>query len=153
MSLATKKYENIFIIGNLNIEISNKKKNNGNYLSHLYDTFSLKNLIIDLTCVKSTNGTSVGILLTNKAICFHHTASFETSLRDCDKLILTFFKAYLRKLCPKNIEYRNYKNLNEKNFLYKLDQELRKDLSIRENIISVMSLQIFLEWFLTNMLQ
>ena len=39
--------------------------------------------------------------------CFHHTITFETSLSDCRKLILTFFKAYFKKLPPKNIEYRN----------------------------------------------
>ena len=48
---------------------------------------------------------------------FSHTATFETGLSDCCKLILTFFKTYLKKLPPKNIDYRNYKNFNENNFL------------------------------------
>ena len=65
LSLVTRKYENILNICNLNIDTSNKKKDNGNYLSDLFDTFSLKNLITDITCVRSTNGTSIDILLTN----------------------------------------------------------------------------------------
>ena len=132
MSLTTRKYGNILIIGDLNIDTSNKKKDNGNYLSDLCDTFSLKNLITDITCVKSTNGTSVDVLLTNKSRCFHHTATFETGLSDWHKLILTFFRAYFKKLPPKNIEYRNYKNFNENNFLYELDQELSKGSIYKE---------------------
>ena len=124
MSLATKKYENILIIGDLNISTSNKKKDDGNYLSD--DTFSLKNLITDITCANSTNGTSIDVLLTNKSRSFHHTATFETGLSDCHKLILTFSKAYFKKLPPKNIECRNYKNFNGNNFLHELDQELSK---------------------------
>ena len=68
-------------------------------------TISLKNVITDITCFRSTNGTSIDVLLTNKSRCFHHTSTFETGLSDCDKLILTFFKAYFKKLPPKNIEY------------------------------------------------
>ena len=109
MSLATKKYENILIIGDLNISTSNKKKDDGNYLSD--DTFSLKNLITDITCANSTNGTSIDVLLTNKSRSFHHTATFETGLN---------------RLPPKNIECRNYKNFNGNNFLHELDQELSK---------------------------
>ena len=82
--------------------------------------------------VKSTNGTSTDVLLTNKSRCFHHTATFETGLSDCPKLILTFFKAYFKKLPPKNVEYRNYKNFNENNFLYERDQELSKGSIYKE---------------------
>ena len=126
LSLATRKYENILIICDLNIDTWNTEKDNGNYLSDLCDTFSLKNLITDITCVKFTNGTSIDVPLTNKSTCFHHAATFEAGLSDCHKLILTFFKAYFKKLPPKNIEYRNYKNFNKKKFLYELDQELSK---------------------------
>ena len=153
MSLATRKYENIIIIGDLNIDTENKRKDNSNYLSDLFDIFSLKNLITDVTCVKSTNETSIDVLLINKSRRFHHTASFETGLSGCHKLILTFFKTYFKKLSPKNIEYRNYKTLTKIIFFTNLTKNVAKGLSIRKNIISMMFLQIFLEWFLINMLQ
>ena len=89
-------------------------------------------MITDITCVKSTNGTSIDVLLTNKSRCFHHTANFETGLSDCHKLILTFFKAYFKRHPPKNIEYRTFKNFNVDNFLYKLDQELSKESIYKE---------------------
>ena len=86
----------------------------------------------DTTCVKSTNEASINVLLTNKSRCFHHTATFETGLSDSHKLILTFFKVYFKKLPPNNIEYRNYKNFKENNFLYELDQELSKGSIYKE---------------------
>ena len=151
MILASRKYENILIIGDLNIDTSNKKKDNGNYPSDLCDTFSLKNLTTDITCVKSTNGTSVDVLLTNKSRCFYHAASFEIGLSDCHELILTFFKAYFKKFPPKNIEYGNYKNLTKIIFSANLTKNLANSLSIRKSMISIISLQIFLESFLINM--
>ena len=59
--IGTRKDENILIIGDLNMDTSNKQKDNGNYLSDLCDTFSLKNLITDITGVKSTDGTSIDV--------------------------------------------------------------------------------------------
>ena len=88
MSLATRKYDNILIIGGLNINTSNKKQYNESHLSNICDTFSFKQLIADITCVKSTNGTSIDVFLTNKSKCFHHTASFETTVSNCYKLNL-----------------------------------------------------------------
>ena len=64
LSLATRNYGNIIIIGDLNTDNSSKKKDNGNYLSDLCETLSLNNLITNIICVRSTNGTSIDVLLT-----------------------------------------------------------------------------------------
>ena len=45
------KYDNLLVIGDLNIDTLNKKKDNGNYFSDLCDSFSLKNLMAYITCV------------------------------------------------------------------------------------------------------
>ena len=132
LSLATRKYENILIIGNLNIDTSNRKKDNGTYLSNLCDTASLKSLITHITCVKSTNRTSIDVLLTNKSKCFHLTS-----------------KNFLRKILNIGIT----KTLTKIIFFKNLTKNLAKGLSIRKNIITMMSLQIFLEWFLINTFQ
>ena len=92
----------------------------------------MKHLITDITCVKTTNRTSIDVLLTNKSRCFHRTATLETGVSDCHELILTLSKAYFKKLPPKNIEYRNYKNFNGNNFLHELDQELSKGSIYKE---------------------
>ena len=57
-----------------------RKKDNGKYFSDLCDSFSLNNLSTDINCVKSINGSSIDVLLTNKIRSFHHTAAFESVL-------------------------------------------------------------------------
>ena len=46
----------MLIIGDLNIDTLSQKKDNGNYFSDLCDSFSLNNLMTDITCVKYING-------------------------------------------------------------------------------------------------
>lgn len=60
------KCDNLLVIGDLNIDTLNKKTDNGNYFSDLYDFSSLKHLMTDITCVKPVNGSSTDVLLTNK---------------------------------------------------------------------------------------
>ena len=51
------KYDNIIVMGDLNIHISDKRKGNSNFLPELCDTFSLQNIITRNTCHKSKSGT------------------------------------------------------------------------------------------------
>ena len=44
-------------MGDLNIDTSGKIKDTSCYLSHLRDTFSLKNIITGKTCFKKLTGT------------------------------------------------------------------------------------------------
>ena len=141
MSLATRKYENILIIGNLNIDTSNKIKYNANNLSSLCDTFSLKNLIADTTCVKYTNGTFIDVLLTNKSRCFHH---FQDVLNRVKSQTNTYiFKAYFKNFLRKILNIGIIKTLTKIISFANLISNSPKDLSIRNNIINMMSLQIF----------
>ena len=98
------KYDNLLVIGHLNIDTLNKEKDNGNDFSDLCDSSSLKNLMTDITCVKSINGSPIDVLLTNKIRSFHHTAALEYGLSDRHKMILTFFRTHFKKLPHKNIE-------------------------------------------------
>ena len=45
LSKAVNSYENIIVIGDLNIDVSDPDKDRNNYLSDFVDTFSLLNLI------------------------------------------------------------------------------------------------------------
>ena len=80
LSNIARKYENILLVGDLNIDILDKKKDSKNYLSDLRDTSSLSNLISEVTCVKSSVGSSIDVMLTNRPRRFHHTSLIETSL-------------------------------------------------------------------------
>ena len=51
-------------MGDLNIDMSDKRKDNNNFLSDLCGTFSMQNIVTGKTCRKSNAGTSVDIMLT-----------------------------------------------------------------------------------------
>ena len=50
LSNIARKYENVLLVGDLNINIFDKKNNSKNYLFDLNDTFSLSNPISEVTC-------------------------------------------------------------------------------------------------------
>ena len=50
-------------------------------------------------------------------MCFQHTSTIETGLSDHHKLVLTFLKSTFKRLPPKELSYRCYKNFNEENYL------------------------------------
>ena len=60
------KYDCIIVMGDLNIDVSNKRKYNNNFLSDLCDTFSLQNILTGKTCHESSAGTSIDIMLQDK---------------------------------------------------------------------------------------
>ena len=80
LSNIARKYENALVVGDLNINNLDKKRFE-DYLSELCDTFSLLNLISEVTCVKSLVGTSTNKMLTKRPRSFHHTSLTETGVR------------------------------------------------------------------------
>ena len=74
LSNNARKHENIFLVGDLNIDILDKKRDSKNYLSDLYDIFSLSDLISEVTCIKSSVGSPIDVMLTNRPRSFHHTS-------------------------------------------------------------------------------
>ena len=120
-------------MGDLNIDISDKRKDNNNFLSDLCDTFSLQNIITGKTCHKSNVGTSVDTMLTNRPRSFHKTSIFETGISDHHKLILSLFRSYFTRIPPKTVEYKKYKTFNKNKFLHDLDQELLKGAIYQNN--------------------
>ena len=118
-----RKYENILIIGDLNINFDNLK------MWNLCDTFLLSNLVNGVTCVKSQNGTSIDMMLANRPRSFRNTSLVETGLSDCHKMLASVFRAFFTRLPTKVTEYRNQKTFDQNEFLRNLDQELSKSNS------------------------
>ena len=121
------------VMGDLNIDTSGKIKDTSCYLSHLRDTFSLKNIITGKTCFKKLTGTQIDILLTNTPRSFLKRGIFETGLSDHHKLIFSFFRSYFSRIAPKTLQYRKYKTFNESSFLHEMDQELLKGGMYKNN--------------------
>ena len=133
LSQITILYDCFVVMGDLNIDTSDKTKGTSCYLSDLCDIFSLKDIITGKTCFKKTTGTSIDILLTNRPRSFLKTSIFETGLSDHHKLILSFFRSYFSRIPSKTIQYRKYKSFKESSFLYELDQELLKEDMYKSN--------------------
>ena len=106
--------------------MSNNVKDRNNYLSDFIDNFSLRNIVNLKTCYKSACGSILDIMLTNKSKCFQKTSTVTTGLSDCHKMIVTSLKAHFKKLPPKKIVYRDYKNFEENTFFCELDQNMIK---------------------------
>ena len=101
-------------------------------MSDLCGTFLLFNLVNGITCVKSQNGTSIDVMLTNRPRNFHNTGLIETGLSDCHKMIVSVFRTFFKRLLAKDIEHRTYKTFDQNKFLRNLDQELIKSNSYND---------------------
>ena len=71
-----KKYENLILIGDLNLQPSEA------ILSDFMENYELRNLINTKTCFKSIQGTCIDLILTNKSSFFQNTGTIETGLSD-----------------------------------------------------------------------
>ena len=105
ISQAINKY-NILVAGDSNIDVSGSKGLNENHFSELIDTFNQTNLVKTPTCFKTTRGTLLDVLLTNKPNSFQKTGVCKMGLRDCHKMVFTIFRSTFIRLPPKllNIE-------------------------------------------------
>ena len=81
------------IMGDLNIDTIDKTKDTCNYSSHLWDTFSLTNIINGKACFKAPKGTCIDVLLTNRPGSFYTKDIFETGIADHHKPILSVFRS------------------------------------------------------------
>ena len=66
--MTTRKYENIVIMGDINIDTDNDKAAGLNKMSEFCDIFDLDNLIRGNTCVTVGHASSIDAILTNKNV-------------------------------------------------------------------------------------
>ena len=111
------KYDNIVVMGDINIDGEKGAALGRNLLSNLVDTFALFNLIKDKTCITWNSQSSIDVILTNKPNCFQFSSTFELGISDYHTLICTCLKSKMVRLKPKTVTYRVYKKFKEENFL------------------------------------
>ena len=128
LSKAVNNYENILLMGDLNINTltQTNSNNTANHLTDFCDLFALSNLVNVKTGTKSVYGTTLDIMLTNKPRSFYNTSAVTTGLSDCHKLILSCLRAHFKRLPPNKIIYRGYIMFDDAKFLRGLDQEMIK---------------------------
>ena len=119
------KYENVLLIGDFNVEVTNTHMDD---FCHLYN---LKSLIKDPTCYKNpTNPSCIDLMITNQPKCFCHSQVIDLGLSDYHSLTITMLKSNFEKQEPRVIKYRDYRNFSNELFHNVLVQELStKDVS------------------------
>ena len=71
-------------------------------------------------------------MFTNTSRRFHSINLIEAGLSDFYRVIVSVFRAFVKRLPAKVIEYRNYKTFDQNEFLQNLDQELIKSNSYND---------------------
>ena len=73
--------------------------------------YSFKNLIKEPTCCKNpANPKCIDLMLTNRHRSFQNSCVIETGLPDFHKMTVTVLRCFLKKVEPKVIFCRDYKN-------------------------------------------
>ena len=101
VDMATRTYENIVVMGDINIDMDDNKAIGQNKLSEFCDIFGLENLIQGSTCVTVRHEpTSIDVILTNKKRRFKNsdTVATWTGVSDYHKMILTTMRANYKKV-------------------------------------------------------
>ena len=126
------RYENYLLVGDFNLETRNPK------LEYFMNEHNCYSLIREPTCFKSiTNPSCIDLFLTNKKHSFQCSKTIVTGLSDYHRLILTIFKTTFRKLSPKKVTYRSYKNFCGDSFLYELKSHLSANCSNFSTFIDI----------------
>ena len=141
LDLILDEYENLAVIGDLNINSLKQHKNfdqlKFDKLKDFCDAYDLYNLIKVPTCFQSDDPSSIDVILTNTNRSFIHSKSVINGLSDHHSLICTMLKTTIKKLKPVKVKYRCFKNFNESNFISDLKNRMNKlDFSKPKNDFS-----------------
>ena len=123
-------YENLVIIGDININSLKKRRNfdksKFDKLKVFCETYDLSNLIKVPTCFQSNESTSIDVILTNKNRSFINSRSVANALSDHHSLVCTMLRKTIKKLRPVRMKYRCFKNFVEDNFLVYLKNRFQR---------------------------
>ena len=106
----TNSSQQLLVIGNFSMVTSNP------ILSSYIENSGLYSLLETPTCFKSRLGRCFDLMLTNMKYSFMQSQSFETGFSDFHHLVHTILKVQHKKLPPKRIQFRDYRNFSKENF-------------------------------------
>ena len=89
LEAALSKYDNIIIMGGINIDFYNCNVAGYNTLKQFCDVYNLSNLVKGKTCGMREHKSSIDVILINKPKSFQHTKHFQTGLSDYHQMIST----------------------------------------------------------------
>ena len=126
-------YHDFILIGDFNLQPHDTA------LKSFLQTYNCVNLINSPTCYKSlSNPSCIDLIITNRKMCFQHTNTICTGISDHHRLVYTMFKSTFKKLQPKKLIYRSFKNFSPDAFSNHLESELKgcKNLSIFDSTLT-----------------
>ena len=113
------KYENFVVLGDFSAEKTRT------HMENFCSVYNFKSLVKDSTCFRNPEKpTTIDHILTNHPKSFQHSGVYETGLSGFNRLTLTVLKVFHSKQNPKTIQYRDYKNFDNKRFWRDLLREL-----------------------------
>ena len=92
LDIYSKKYDRLLVMGDFNLKPDDK------WLKQLLIDQNLYNMIHEHTCFKSSEGSTIDLMLTNKKWSFKHTQTFETGISDHHRMIYTMLKSTFQKI-------------------------------------------------------
>ena len=129
------KYGNVLLLGDFNTCVDDEA------MKTFCSSYCLNSLIKQATCFKnSENPRCIDLILTNKTRSFQNTCVIETGLSDFHRMTISVFKMHFRKLPPKVISYRNFKNFENERFITFLQSTLES-----QNIDYIKNPDLFFE--------
>ena len=112
------KYENILLLGDFNTSVDDEAMKN------VCSSYCLNSLIKQPTCFKNPENPSCIDLILTKTRSFQSTCVIETGLSDFHRMTISVLKMHFRKLPPKVIGYRYFKNFDNERFITSLQSTL-----------------------------
>ena len=131
----SKFYERSMLIGDFNAEESELC-----LLQFLFE-MNAKNIVKKPTCFKSlSNPSCIDLVITNSFSSFQNTKAISTGLSDFYKMVITVLKQTFQRSSPKELVYRDYRNLDWVTFKRELEEKLNQQINVYKHFE-----QIFLE--------
>ena len=131
---AIKNYDNIILMGDININTKKKKAVGFKDYSNFIDSFGFKNLINENTCFFKGNESSIDVLLTNQPRKFYGSKTFELGISDCHKMISSCLRSHVPRIKSKTIKYRSFKNFDTETFLKELGDAFQTTDFIKNSV-------------------
>ena len=128
LDLQFSKYDKILILGDFNVGIE------GANINSFCENYNLKILIKQPTLYKNPNKpTCIDLILTNVSHMFQSACVIETALSDFHLMTVTVKRKTFKKIRPKVINYRSYRDFSNAIFRVSLISNLSNEVFINNN--------------------
>ena len=128
LDLHSSKYEKILIFGDFNVEIEEVN------IKSFCENYNLESLIKQPTCYKNPNKpTCIDLILTNVPRLFQSTCVLETGLSDFHLMTVIVMRKTFKKMLPRVINYRSYRDFSNETFRVSLINNLSNEAFVNND--------------------